>query len=147
MQADDVGTWKRSRTKYLLFWPDDDEPSEVDIAADRPQVFQTGQSLDGEWISVSGGGDSSLGGSEIISAVDSFRFFKDGSFSAGRSTGAISTGGVASGKSGASGMYRIDGPSLILNYRDGRATTTSLFFIDSDDDGKVLWIGGESYVE
>jgi hypothetical protein len=147
MQADDVGTWKRSRTKYLLFWSDDEEPSEVDIAADRPQVFQAGQSLDGEWTSISGGGDSSFGGSETISAVDSFRFFKDGSFSAGRSIGATSAGGVGWAKSGASGIYRIDGPALILSYRDGRATTTSLFYIDGDDDGKVLWIGGESYVE
>jgi hypothetical protein len=147
MQADDVGTWKRGRTKYLLFWLDDEEPSEVDIAADRPQVFQSGQSLDGEWVSISGGGNSSLGGSETISAVDSFRFFKDGSFSAARSVGATSTGGVGWAKSGTSGIYRIDGPALILNYRDGRATTTSLFYVDGDNHGKVLWIGGESYVE
>jgi hypothetical protein len=149
-QAGDVGTWKRSQTKYYLFWPDDEEPSEIDIDAARPQVFQTGQSLDGEWTSVSGGGDSSLGGSETISAVDSFRFYKDGSFSEGRSVGAISIGAVGGKGSGASGMYRINGPSLTLNYHDGRVTTTSLFYLDSDDDGddgRLLWIGGESYVE
>lgn len=142
---DDVGIWKTSDSSYLIEWPGSDDPMKVSMTTDRPQTFSDGQVLNGSWQSISGSGNTAMGGGTITAVSSRYTFYADGSFSTARSTGASAGGGSAWTKSGNAGTYRLAGGALTLEFRTGEILQTSLFYDNSKDGRKTLWIGGGAF--
>ncbi|MEL7453937.1 MAG: hypothetical protein AAGJ50_11270, partial [Pseudomonadota bacterium] len=142
----DVGTWKQSGSQYFVEWPNSKDPLEIDKSRDKPQTFARGHRLNGTWTSIGGGGNTAFGGSVSVAVSNTYRFYPDGSFTAGRSTGAVSAAGSGWTKSGASGTYQIDSATLTLTDREGQSLSTSLFYdANNKTGGMALWIGGKAF--
>ena len=78
-----------------------------------------GQTLSGRYTSVSGGGNSALGGGITIGIEDSFTFLPGGRFVSGH-TNSVSSASVAGGASrSASGTYAISRNAITLRYAGG----------------------------
>jgi hypothetical protein len=151
--ADDLpphqtGRWRSAGGGYAIAYADG---SEETIAADTepPVALPPGFMLDGRYRSISGGGNTALGGSFSTVAVKDLTFFTDGSFAQESVGGGTAPVVTAWSKRGAAGTWSVDGPTLTLSYRDGRTARTSLFHTAGGDRvggmPQVLWIGGEGY--
>lgn len=140
---DAVTRWTRNGKNYVMSWPGDKEPKEVAADFERPLVYGKDARLEGYWTRISGGGNTALGGDTMVSATNSFQFYKDGTFE-NSATASASVPGVFTGSSrGKSGKYRIDGDALTLSFANGDVRRTSLYHSDGTD--PVLWIGGNSF--
>ena len=102
-----------------------------------------GQTLSGRYTSVSGGGNSALGGGITIGIEDSFTFLPGGRFVSGH-TNSVSSAGVAGGASrSASGTYAISRNAIILRYAGG---TVKRWSYAKTKDG-LVFLHGTAYVD
>lgn len=108
-------------------------------------------SLDGRFHSMSGGGNTALGGGEAVAAWSDYLFHPDGSVQRDGGAGASSTGqavSVATSSKVASlrGRYRVDGLILAIDYDDG-SKERRVIIADPKDNGKgTMWLDGVGYV-
>lgn len=99
-------------------------------------------SLQGSYKHVGGGGNTVSGGHGSFMRSETYRFYSDGRFSEGSSSGLISPGASTTSDAGRTGHYRIHDYSIDLRYDDG--SEASLFFYA--DGEQLVHIGDEDYV-
>lgn len=146
-RPEDVGTWRKSGGKYLVTYADG-ESDDLDPSIGPPAPVPNGR-LFGRFGSISGGGNTALGGSSIVIASKDYDFRKDGTFYQ-ESFGGGGNGVVTAGsKRGALGQWRLDGPTLTLTYPNGTRLRTSVYWSARGDlmNGvpDAIWIGGKAY--
>jgi hypothetical protein len=99
---------------------------------------KNGARLSGLYRSISGGGNTALGGSAMVVSSNQIQFNADGSFSDERfGGGSSSSSGVsvtAGAKQRGGGSYRLDGYTIELKTTDGRAQRLLFFFFPDSED-------------
>ena len=109
------------------------------------------EKLNGFYTSLSGGGNTALGGGTMVAVTSDITFLPDGRFKAGRFVGATSSEGggqvtVQSEKS-TDGIYTLSAYTLILKYKDGRVEKKAFAFMDKDGDKDALYLDGSAYLK
>lgn len=146
-RPEDVGTWRKTGGKYLVTYANG-ESDDLDPSIGPPAIIPNGR-LFGRFGSISGGGNTALGGNSIVIASKGYDFRADGTFYQ-ESFGGGGNGVVTAGsKRGALGQWRLDGPTLTLTYPNGTRLRTSVYWSARGDlvNGvpDAIWIGGKAY--
>lgn len=146
-----VGSWTRSGADYVVRWTGVSKPETLKVSVGPPKPLPGSSSLRGKYQSISGGGNTALGGGVISASVKDLQFFADGSFAQSNARLMQSNAAVVSGKQGKSGVWSLAGSTLALTYADENRVRTTVFYSakrkSSADFGRfgVLWIGGEGF--
>lgn len=143
-----VGQWRRAGGSYVIAYDDGSEET-IDPEVSPPIPLPEDFALHGRYQAIGGGGNLAFGGNVLAAAVEDLAFFPDGSFGQSNFAGGATTNVTTWSKRGSAGTWNLDGPTLTLNYRDGRTVRTSLFYTargaTTGGMPDVLWIGGDSY--
>ncbi len=146
-----VGTWRKSGRNYEVRWPGAKKAEILKPSVGPPEELPSARALQGRYQSISGGGNTALGGTVLTAAVDDLTFYRDGSFSQSNANLLSSGAGIASGKRGRAGTWTLNGSSLTLIYGNGETVRTTVFYSGkrkmTASFGRygVLWIGGENF--
>jgi hypothetical protein len=108
-----------------------------------------GFSLSGRYQRTSGVGNIAMGGTDAVTAWQTYDFFPGGRVIKGGGAGAQATGGDFSTISRSvapnrRGRYAIDGLTLVLTYDDG--STESAIIVTDPEDPKVVWLNGRDFI-
>lgn len=136
------GTWKINGGALTLQKPN----GKTEIIDGKKEKWYRGrpggpqQKLTGRYRSVGGGGNTALGGTDMIFTSSAIEFMPDGSFTQGNVTGGSGEhAGVRTttrSQQSARGTYKIDGYILELRFEDGHVQR-SLFYIYPDSDNAI----------
>lgn len=146
-RPEDIGEWRKAGSKYAVRYNDGDTDA-FDPSIGPPSALPNGQ-LVGRYSSIGGGGNTALGGSAIVIASKDYDFRADGTFYQESFGGGGNRTVTAGATRGALGKWRLDGTTLSLEYPDGSALRTSVFwdskgdFVNGSPD--AIWIGGKAY--
>jgi hypothetical protein len=146
-----VGTWQLQGGELVLSFPGTQQPRRV-----KPNRFYTaiparaGESLTGRYRTVSGGGNSALGGSFSVMSTGEYTFYADGRFNRGSNTGVSGTGvaGRASGMGG--GRYRLNGYTASFTGANGQIQNAFFVFGANPNGSKttdVIYINASAYLK
>lgn len=145
------GRWTRSGPTISIRWDDPKRKPETWEKWTDTRPGPAGFGLKGRYQSLSGGGNTALGGDVMIAAWSHYEFSPDGTVTSGGGGGGSSGGGgtgvsvVTSGRRAEQrGRYRIDGYSLELEFSDGK-NERRWFYLYPDSD-RVIGIGNGTYL-
>ena len=126
-----VGRWSKTAKGYSVRFSGDKSASALKF---KVKPAAAGQKLAGEYSTISGGGNSAMGGNVTIAVTSDLIFDRQGRFSGERASGANVAGSdsqgsvaVASGSKNA-GTYTLSGYALRLKYNDGRVVRKLFYF-------------------
>ncbi|HET7333204.1 MAG TPA: hypothetical protein VFJ26_20570 [Dyella sp.] len=137
-EADRWGSWTQQGNNKTLNIPGHNPmPS-----AQCVPPAAAGMPLQGSFKHVGGGGTIAGGGQASFMRSDNYRFYPDGHFIAGSSSGLVAPGASTVSNADRAGHYRVHDYSIDLRYDDG--SEAQLFFYA--DGEKLLHIGDEDYV-
>ncbi|MBC8140402.1 MAG: hypothetical protein H7Y38_03060 [Armatimonadetes bacterium] len=109
------------------------------------------EKLNGFYSSLSGGGNTALGGGTMIVVTNDITFLPDGRFKAGRFVGAMSSEGGAQttvqNQKNTDGTYTLSGYTMTLKYNDGRVERKAFAFMDKDGKKDALYLDGSPYLK
>jgi hypothetical protein len=137
----DWGRWTRSGDKFVVRWSPKDK-DEI-RASYKTKPARPGQTITRAYESLSGGGNTAMGGDVMVYASGRYAFARDGSFSTQKSGGGMSSSITATSSRSRGGRYRLDGHALTLRYNDGR-TVRKMFYFFPDGD-RAIGIGDSTY--
>jgi hypothetical protein len=147
-EAKNWGTWQINGATLNIQW-NDGESEAWDDNWFKAVAAQTGDSLSGNYQSLSLGGNTSVGGDVMTAAYDNISFLPNGEFSqttgAGGSTDSVATNSQDS----ATGTYKLDNYTIEFRYHDGRVVEKTFYFYPQEG-GKTdetIGIGGSSFVK
>lgn len=144
------GTWKAVGKTMVISWPakkDKSDTWEKNWFWARPAT--NGEKVVGSYKTISGGGNTALGGNVMIVSASNITFNKSGQFTMMSTSGGSNNGdfGVASTayahKDGA-GTYVLNGYSLELRFNNGQVQQKSFYFYP--DSKEAFGIGTSAYV-
>lgn len=147
------GTWKAVGKTIVISWPnkekerDKSETWEKNWFWARPAA--NGEKIQGSYKTISGGGNTALGGNVMVVSASNITFNKNGQFTMVSTSGGSNSGdfGVSSStyanKDGA-GTYVLNGYSLELRFNNGQVKRQSFYFYP--DSKETMGIGTSAYV-
>jgi hypothetical protein len=129
------GTWKINGTQIITYWPTE-KPRDQNETWEKKSYYNTlpakqGELLEGSYKTLTGGGNTALGGDVMVVASANITFNKQGKFTLAKSAGVSSSVSVwenTNSKSGESGTYTLDEYSIVLNYNNGKIERRFFFF-------------------
>jgi hypothetical protein len=141
------GRWQKSGKNLILQWKDGKSETEKGYDNDIVIPAQKSDRLNGFFRSISGGGNTAMGGSFIVAVSKQFTFFEDGRFTEEKAVGGSDTAIVFSSNSNRSGTYTLDGYTIELRYANGRTLRQVFYFYPgASKSQKVVGIGGSDYI-
>lgn len=147
------GAWKAVGKTIVINWPakeraqDKSDTWEDNWFWARPAT--NGEKIEGSFKTISGGGNTALGGNVIVMSASNISFNKQGQFTFAGTSGGSNNGdfGVASStyahKDGA-GTYVLNGYSLELRFNNGQVKKQAFYFYP--DSKETMGIGTSAYV-
>lgn len=102
--------------------------------------------LSGTYRTISGGGNTALGGDVMIAAGTNITFYPDGKFESKSGKRGSSSRVTTSSSSTANGTYSLEGHSITMRYADGRTMKTAFAYMDPKGD-KGICIGKATYTK
>jgi hypothetical protein len=140
------GRWQKRGKNLILEWNDGSRETD-DYYQDIVIPARKTDRLDGFFLSISGGGNTALGGAFSVAMSNQFTFFEDGRFTHKKVVGGGDRSVAVSSNRNSSGTYAIDGYTLELRYADGRTLRRVFYFYPSlQKRHDVIGIGGNAYV-
>jgi hypothetical protein len=144
------GTWKNSGTGLVTYWPAE-KPNEQNKTWKKESYYATlparaGETLPGKFKSISGGGNTALGGDVMIAAYSYLVMNDKGQFILDKGAG-ISGSDIwetHSSKTNDAGSYRLNGYSIEMKFNDGK--TEKRFFYFYPDSRRHFGLGGAVYM-
>ncbi len=116
-----------------------------------------GDTLQGTFSSIGGGGNTAMGGNTMIAVVDAYTFKKDGTFKTDKSVSASGgneatdpngpPGVVATSQASSSGTYKLDGYTLELRYGNGRVIRRAFLWFNAKDKDSIFIDGTAFLIE
>ncbi|SMB86419.1 hypothetical protein [Deinococcus hopiensis] len=134
------GKWTKQGKNFLIKWGDG--------STDTFEVQETlkpapaGLKLSGTYSSISGGGNTALGGDVVVAVTNAYTFTPQGTFKGGRSASGSTSNVTTLSQSSTSGTYSISGYGITLKYGDG-GQKRLFFFVRSP---KLVTIGGSDHL-
>jgi hypothetical protein len=145
------GTWKKNNQTLLTYWPAE-KPKEQNEEWEQKSYYtvqpaQKDEKLEGDFKTISGGGNTALGGEVMVVSAANIVFGMQGKFSIARTAG-VSSGRDFwennSGSSSETGTYKLDNYSIEFKYNNGK--TERRFFYFYPDSRKHFGIGNSVYM-
>jgi hypothetical protein len=145
------GTWKQNGSQLIIYWPNE-KPRDQNSTWEKKSYYNTmpakkGESLEGSFKTLTGGGNTALGGDVLVVASANITFNQQGKFTLAKSAGVSSTSSTwenTNSKSGEAGSYTLDDYGIILNYNNGKIERRFFFFYP--DSRKHFGIGQSIYM-
>lgn len=103
-----------------------------------------GLELNGEWTTISGGGNTAFGG-DVVTVSSGYLAFQGNRFTSERGGGGMTSNVTTYASEDKAGTYSIDGYTLTLTYDDGKVVK-EFFYLYSDEDSDVFGVGDDAYV-
>jgi hypothetical protein len=149
------GRWSKTGSGLSIQWDDPKRKPDVWNKWFVAQPGVRGASLMGRYQSISGGGNTAIGGDMMIAAWSNFQFSRDGGFTAGGGSGASSGGGgtgvsvsTSSKKPTQEGRYSVQDFSITFDYGGGRRETQWFYRYPKSDQGdkgdRVIGVGSKT---
>jgi hypothetical protein len=145
------GAWKQNGTTIITYWPTE-IPRDQNSTWEKKSYYNTlpakqGEHIEGSFKTLTGGGNTALGGDVLVVASANITFNQQGKFTLAKSAG-VSSGSEtwenSNSKSGEAGTYTLDEYSIVLNYNNGK--TERRFFFFYPDSRKHFGIGQSVYM-
>ena len=140
-QAVNWGTWKRTGDVVLTDRRGEDWEKEWPGAP--AFAARKGESLNGAFSSISGGGNLAVGGSVGVISYSSMTFTPDGWFTNERLGGGHGSNHSAYAEQTTAGRYELDGYAITLKFNNG--DTKRFFFCYYGEDKRVFRLSGRTY--
>jgi hypothetical protein len=129
------GTWKQNGTQIITYWPTE-KPRDQNGIWEKKSYYNTlpakqGELLEGSFKTLTGGGNTALGGDVLVVASANITFNQQGKFTLAKSAGVSSGSDIwanTNSKSGEAGTYTLDEYSIVLNYNNGKIERRFFFF-------------------
>lgn len=142
------GKWRNAGNKVQIIWDGvgrngKPQTSEKDWKSPEAYSAGRGETLNGSWSSMSGGGNIAFGGNFGSFSLKNFTFRSDGRFTTEKTGGASDTNMTVYSKNDSAGKYSLNGYTLTLHFNNGK--TTQLFFCYLGKDRDVFNIAGNNY--
>ena len=145
------GRWKMQGTTLTAVWPAE-KPRDQHTNWEKNSYYtvngaKKGEQLEGSFKTLSGGGNTALGGDVMVVSAANISFNKEGKFTLARVAG-VSSGRDfwenTNSKSNEAGTYFLDEYTIELKYNNG--TTERSFFFFYPDSRKHFGIGQRIYM-
>jgi hypothetical protein len=145
------GTWKISGTTLNLYWPGE-KPKYQNSSWEKSSYYnispaKKNETLEGSFKTLTGGGNTALGGDVLVVAAATITFSNDGKFTLAKAAGVSSGRDIwenTNSKSDEAGYYKLDQYSIELKYNNGK--TENRFFYFYPDSRKHFGIAGSVYM-
>lgn len=145
------GTWKMSGDALVIYWPL--EKPKYQNSTWKKSSYKNilpakkGETLEGSFKTLTGGGNTALGGDVLVVAAANITFSNDGKFTLAKVAGVSSGRDIwenTNSKSNEAGYYKLDQYSIELKYNNGK--TENRFFYFYPDSRKHFGIAGSVYM-
>lgn len=133
------GKWTRQGQNFQIRWSDGE--SEIFEVQDAIKPVVAGLKLSGTYASLSGGGNTALGGDVMVAGGGEYTFRPDGTWSGGRFGGASSSNVAVGSQSRTEGRYSVQGYAITLKPASGPEQRLLFYRF-----GDALHIGGSDFV-
>lgn len=146
-QATDWGTWKLAGDKVQITYADGDT-SEKEWPGSDAYPAKNGETLNGSFSSISGGGTLAFGGDIGVVSYSSMSFTPDGWYTTESVGGGSSSSSSAYHTSTTSGKYTIDGEyQITLTANNGQVSHFFFCWYSENGEDGVFRLGGRTFVE
>jgi hypothetical protein len=141
------GVWRNNNGTLSITWTARTGKNRTD-SWDADSIKPTnspkkGEKIDGSFLTLSGGGNTALGGDTITYASNTIRFNSNGQFTLAKSSGATTSSTTAySGRTDA-GTYTLDNYTLELRFNNGKVERSFFYFYPDKRD--VFGIGAKVF--
>jgi hypothetical protein len=141
------GTWKLDGKTLLVMYGRDSKPSQWGSGWFWARPAEKNEKITGSFYTISGGGNTAMGGGVVTVSSNSFTFNDKGQFTRLNTGGGTSSGvgGTVTAYSNkdAAGTYLSDGYSIELHYNNGTVVRQSFYFYP--DTKTIFGIGNRVY--
>lgn len=145
------GKWKTNGTTIITYWAAE-MPKYQNKSWEQKSFYNVmpakkGEILEGNFKTISGGGNTALGGDVMVVLAANIAFNKDGRFTLAKIAGVTSQRDIwetNSSKSNEAGKYKLDDYSIEFTYNNGK--TEKRFFYFYPDSRKHFGIGNSVYM-
>jgi hypothetical protein len=142
------GTWKMNGSQLVVYWPEE-KPKYQNSTWEKSsyknvQPAKKGELLQGSFKSISGGGNTAMGGDLMIVMASNISFNSNGQFTLAKVTGSSDNNWTTSSNSNEAGSYRLDGYAIELKYNNGKTEQRLFYFYP--DSRQHFGIGGNVYM-
>jgi hypothetical protein len=145
------GTWKMSGTTLTIYWPLE-KPKYQNSTWEKSSYYnivpaKKNETLEGSFKTLTGGGNTALGGDVLVVAAATITFSNDGKFTLAKVAGVSSGRDIwenTNSKSDEAGYYKLNQYSIELKYNNGK--TENRFFYFYPDSRKHFGIAGSVYM-
>ncbi len=142
------GTWKIDGKTLSIQW-NDGKSNSWDKNWFKAFAAKKGDSLNGSYRSLSGGGNTSIGGDTMTVAFDNISFLPNGQFTQNKGAGASSGGTVTNSQSSSSGTYELKDYTIEFRYQDGTIVRKLFYFYPKagEKTDKTIGIGKSNFIK
>jgi hypothetical protein len=145
------GTWKMSGTALNIYWPLE-KPKYQNSTWEKSSYYnivpaKKSETLEGSFKTLTGGGNTALGGDVLVVAAATITFSNDGKFTLAKVAGVSSGRDIwenTNSNADEAGYYKLDQYSIELKYNNGK--TENRFFYFYPDSRKHFGIAGSVYM-
>jgi hypothetical protein len=141
------GQWTRAGNGFNVRWPNGKTEKLDGETFYRTFPAEKGETLNGQYRTLGGGGNVALGGNAWVMASEMFVFSPDGTFTTERASGGGNTGVATRARSGSGGTYALDRHTIELRFNDGRVMRNGFFFFPAKGvkTRDAIGLGGSVY--
>jgi hypothetical protein len=113
------GRWQRNGSGFNVTWNNGKTTTLGGKLFYKTFAAASGDSLEGRYSTIGGGGNTALGGNVLTASWQNFTFYRDGRFE---------QGGSNRNSAAVTGNYRLDGHRIELRYSNGQTVRTGFYF-------------------
>ncbi len=143
------GRWQRSGNGFRVTWNNGKTSELSGSTFYKTFAAKPGETLNGTYRSIGGGGNTALGGGTMIFDASIITFFPDGRFDTSSAKGGSAPGVVTSARGASSGTYRLDAHMIEMRYSDGRTARSAFYFYPAKGEKttRAIGIGNRDYTK
>lgn len=147
-EPNEWGTWKINGKTFSIQW-NDGESDSWDDNWFKAFAAKAGDSLNGNYKSLSGGGNTSIGGDVMVVAFDRISFLPNGKFIQNKGAGASTSNTATNSQNSAIGTYKINNHTIEFSYQDGRVVRQLFYFYPKKGEktDETIGIGNSSFIK
>lgn len=147
------GTWKEVGKTIVISWPNKEKEKDRSETWEKQWFWarpaMPGEKIKGTYKTISGGGNTAMGGNVMIVSATDLTFNEQGQFTkasvaGGSNSGDFGVSSTAYAHNDAAGTYTLNGYSLELKYNNGKIEQKSFYFYP--DSKEAFGVGSSPYV-
>jgi hypothetical protein len=147
-ESKEWGTWKIKGKTLSIQW-NDGKSNSWDDNWFKAFAAKKGDSLNGNYKSLSIGGNTAIGGDVMTAAFNNIVFLPNGQFSQEKGAGASTSNIATSSQNSANGTYQLNNYTIEFRYGDGKVVRKMFYFYPDEGEktDETVGIGNSSFVK